>query len=173
MTKTVIGVFSSSKQAEDAIGALRQMGFDKEISMIAKDTESKRNASEQPNNEEGNQGFSMANDNADVADGITTGGIVGGLAGLAMGAGALLVPGFGPILAAGPIAGLISGTATGGIAGGLIDWGIPEQESKKYENDVRQGKILVSVHASSPKVDQAEDVLNRYGASNVRVHEKK
>ncbi|MGI6649855.1 MAG: hypothetical protein ACOX5W_12625 [Bacillota bacterium] len=171
MIKTVVGVFSSSKQAEEAISNLRNMGFDKEISMVAKDANKQQSSAGEQQN--GNEGFSMVNNNnTNITNGITTGGIVGGLAGLAMGAGALLVPGFGPLIAAGPIAGLISGAATGGIAGGLIDWGIPEQASREYENEVRQGKILVSVQASSPKADQAADVLKSYNADNVRIHDK-
>ena len=77
------------------------------------------------------------------------------MAGLAVGAGALFIPGIGPLIAAGPIAGMLSGAAAGGIAGGLIDWGIPAEESHHYEEDVKQGKTLVAVHSSGPKLDDA------------------
>ena len=45
-----------------------------------------------------------------------------------------------PIVAAGPISGILAGAASGGIAGGLLDWGIPEEESRQIESEVKQGK---------------------------------
>jgi uncharacterized membrane protein len=110
----------------------------------------------------------MGTDN--VADGTATGGVIGGLAGLAVGAGALAIPGIGPLIAAGPIAGLLSGAATGGIAGGLIDWGIPQERGKFYEEKVKQGNILVSVRTSANRINDAADTLRRNGARDVEVH---
>ncbi len=103
-------------------------------------------------------------------DGVTTGGALGGIAGLAAGAGALFIPGIGPLLAAGPIAGLLSGAVTGGVAGGLIDWGIPAEESRHYEEDVKQGRTLVAAHASGPKLDDAANLLRRHGAHDVKTY---
>jgi uncharacterized membrane protein len=84
-------------------------------------------------------------------------------------AGALVIPGIGPLIAMGPIAGLLSGAATGGIAGGLIDWGIPEAEGQHYEEDVRQGKTLVSVQGSEDRLNEAADILRRHGAHDVKI----
>lgn len=156
MLKTVIGTFDSREQAEQAVSALRNNGFYEELSVIAAD-KSKASA------DRGAAGGS-------VASGVSTGGVLGGLAGLAMGAGALAIPGIGPILAAGPIAGLLSGAATGGIAGGLIDWGIPAERSRFYEGKVKEGKILASVRSDEAKVDKAADILRNNGAKDVEVH---
>ena len=57
-----------------------------------------------------------------LAEGTYTGGALGGIAGLLAGVGALLIPGIGPIVAAGPIAATLTGVVGGGLAGGLIDW---------------------------------------------------
>lgn len=146
-TRTVIGVFASQRVAEEAVNDLRRAGFDKEISILAKDA---GRGGERIGEEGG--AFMAAGDTGDLTTGVTTGGVLGGLAGLAMGAGALVIPGLGPLVAAGPIAGLLSGAATGGIAGGLVDWGIPEAEGRRYEEEVKQGKILVSVRADEKKV---------------------
>ncbi len=109
--------------------------------------------------------------NADtVTDGALSGATWGGLAGLALGAGALAVPGVGPLLAAGPIAAALTGAATGGIAGGLIDWGIPEERGRHYENKVREGNILAIVHVSGNKADEAAKVLREHGAKDVETH---
>ncbi len=49
-------------------------------------------------------------------EGTVTGGVLGGIAGLLAGAGALLIPGIGPIVAAGPFA-TTAGLVGGGLAG--------------------------------------------------------
>jgi uncharacterized membrane protein len=73
-------------------------------------------------------------------------------------------------MAAGPIAGMLSGAATGGIAGGLIDWGIPEERGRHYEERVRQGKILAAVRTDDRKVQEAAEILRRNGARDVETH---
>jgi len=123
MAKTVVGVFKNEQVAREVVEDLRKAGFDKEISILAR-------------GREGQQGEAMTMEGGGgIADGIATGGVLGGLAGLAAGAGALFIPGLGPLVAAGPIAGLLSGAAARGIAGGLIDWGIPEEEGRQYEEE--------------------------------------
>ncbi|GFN24117.1 hypothetical protein [Thermanaeromonas sp. C210] len=164
MVKTVIGVFSNERVAKEAVDDLRWAGFEKEISILARDKGRQEGGAA-----EGGLTMGMGGE-GDIGDGVTTGSVLGGLAGLAAGAGALVIPGIGPLVAAGPIAGLLSGAATGGVAGGLLDWGIPEAEGRRYEEDVRQGKILVSVRCSGDRADQAATILRNHGAENVRTH---
>lgn len=160
MSKTVIGVFSSRDQAEKAVNSLREKGFDKEISIMAKDDQGTKNVDR---NSEMFGGDS-------IADGATTGGVIGGIAGIAAGLGALAIPGIGPIVAAGPIAGLLSGAATGGIAGGLADWGIPEERGKYYESKVKEGNIVAVVQTSDERINEAADMLRSNGANDVETH---
>lgn len=160
MSKTVIGVFTSHDQAEKAVAELRNKGFEKEISILAKDDQSYK----------GTDHNSVMFGGDAVSDGATTGGVIGGIAGLAIGAGALAIPGLGPIIAAGPIAGLLSGAATGGVAGGLVDWGIPEDRSRYYEGKVREGSIVATLKADDDKIDSAADILRRNGAQDVETH---
>jgi len=165
MVKTVIGVFDSYDQAEKAVAELRQSGFDtNEISIVAKQQQGQGQDAQGDNT----MGMNMGT----VADGATTGGAIGGLAGLAMGAGALAIPGLGPLIAAGPIAGLLSGAATGGVAGGLIDWGIPEEQGRKYEEEVKNGKILAAVRTHETKVDSAAEIFRQNGARDVNTQQK-
>lgn len=102
--------------------------------------------------------------NDNISDGVVSGSVLGGIAGLVIGAGSLIVPGLGIIAAAGPIAGLLSGVVTGGIVGGLVDLGIPEKESKQYESDIKQGKILFSMRTDEDKVDRIVSILKNSGA---------
>lgn len=165
MLKTVIGLFDTRSQAEKAVSDLRGRGFHEEISILAAD-KSKANSDA----ERYNQLSRPATGGGSISSGLTTGGMLGGLAGLAMGAGALAIPGIGPIVAAGPIAGLLSGAATGGIAGGLIDWGIPAERGRFYEGKVREGKILASVRTDEKKVLDAAQILRQNGAQDVETH---
>ena len=110
----------------------------------------------------------MTNDN--ISNGAVTGGIIGGLAGLLIGAGMVAIPGLGIIAAAGPITGLIGGAATGGIIGGLIDLGIPEQESKRYETDIREGKVVFTMRTEEEKVEEIRNILQANGAERVNTH---
>ena len=82
----------------------------------------------------------------------------------------MIVPGLGIIAAAGPITGLLSGAVTGGIVGGLIDLGIPENESRRYESDIRHGKVLFSMKTDDDKADRVAEILRNSGASNVQVY---
>ncbi|MDD4169203.1 MAG: hypothetical protein PHD36_02890 [Desulfotomaculaceae bacterium] len=162
MLKTVVGLFNSREQAEKAVSALRERGFHEEISVVAADHE-KTGGNFQQRAGQIDQGNN-------ISSGVTTGGLLGGLAGLAMGAGALVIPGIGPILAAGPIAGVLSGAATGGLAGGLIDWGIPAERGQFFEEQVKEGKILASVRTEDTKINDAASVMRDNGAQNVETH---
>jgi len=155
--KTVIGVFNSRSAAEKAVNELRQRGFTaEEISIVSKDQ--RQNSSE------------LYDD--DITDGALTGGTIGGIGGLLLGAGALAIPGMGPIVAAGPIAAALSGAVAGGIAGGLIDWGIPAEASRRYEQSVARGGILAAIQTTQDKVNLAAQILRQYGATDVETHNK-
>lgn len=159
---TVIGSFSSADDAEQAIGALKDDGFDEqEISLVALDSESGFGQ------DDGRGVLSMGQD---LASGTTTGGALGGIAGLLAGVGALAIPGIGPIIAAGPIAAGLSGAVVGGIAGGLLDLGVPEDRGQYYEDRVREGDVLVALNADDQEVDRAAQIMRDYGADDVETH---
>jgi hypothetical protein len=89
-----------------------------------------------------------------------------------VGIGALAIPGVGPFVAAGPLLAALSGLgvggALGGLTGALVGMGIPEYEAKRYEGRLRDGGILLSVHADSADwVRRAKQVLVDSGAHDV------
>ncbi|NMB36148.1 MAG: hypothetical protein GX989_07690 [Firmicutes bacterium] len=165
MAKAVVGIFRTQERAKEAIEELKSQGFDeKEISLVAREKQEEDFAEE----EQGPGGLTMGQQ--DLSEGIFAGGAVGGLTGLLAGAGALLVPGVGPIIAAGPLATFLTGIVGGGLVGGLIDFGIPEERGRHFEERVKRGDILVSVKAEDDEVEQVTSTLERYGAEDVEAH---
>ena len=162
MKKSVFGILRSREGAETVVDRLKAAGFTREdISVLFPDTS-------------GTHDF--AHEHATKApEGATTGGttgfVLGGVLGWLAGIGSLAIPGLGPFIAAGPIMAALSGaavgTAIGGIAGALIGMGIPEYEAKRYESKIREGNILVSVHAEDNAVDRAKQILKDCNAEDV------
>ncbi len=109
-----------------------------------------------------------------AATGAGTGAVVGGALGWLVGIGSLAIPGLGPFIAAGPImaalAGAGAGGLVGGIAGALIGMGIPEYEANRYEGRIKEGGILLSVHADDRDwKNKGKDILERTGAEDIGV----
>jgi hypothetical protein len=159
--KTVVGFFSSPRQAEQAITNLLLAGFPREqISMLASDARNKETPAVGPIHEVGED--SEAGRDA----------VIGGIAGLVAGVVASAIPGIGPILAIGPLAAAIGGLGIGAAAGGLIgvlkDHGISEQEAEFYAEGVRRGGALVSIHTIEDDVSRAEKVLKESGAEDIQ-----
>lgn len=83
------------------------------------------------------------------AIGTTAGAILGALAAIGT---SVLVPGLGLVIAgplAGALAGAGAGAATGGLIGALIGSGIPEDRAKEYEDDIKNGRIVMGVNPRS------------------------
>jgi hypothetical protein len=54
------------------------------------------------------------------------------------------------------------------MVGALIGMGIPEYEAKRYEGKIREGNILISVHAeTSDEVSRAKDIFRNAGAEDI------
>ncbi|MCR4425282.1 MAG: hypothetical protein NUW23_03700 [Firmicutes bacterium] len=153
----VIGTFASRDTAERCIHQLRDSGFDhNRISIVARGEGGERGGATM----QGGTGF----------QGTATGGVLGGVAGLLAGIGALTIPGIGPIVAAGPLAATLTGAVGGGLVGGLVDMGVPRERSEFYEGKVREGKILAVVDTDQAKVHSAARIMRNSGASDVETH---
>lgn len=163
----IVGVFSDRKNAEKAVKALRDQGFEKEISIAAKDERREGQGQGTEMEAAEDQGMGMG----EASDGAAWGGTLGGVTGLLAGVGALAIPGVGPLVAAGPLAAALTGAVAGGVAGGLLDMGIPEEEGKAYEEDVKQGKVLAVVDADGTRAETAEDILREFGADQVKIYQ--
>lgn len=154
MDKEVIGVYDNGQEAVRAVERLKAQGYSRDdISVVAKDKETKDQITDETKVDDG------------LAAGAATGGVLGGVTGLLAGVGALAIPGIGPIVAAGPLAatlgGIAAGAGVGGLTGALVGLGIPEEEAKRYEGDVNEGKILVLVDPESRKKYTERDLYQK------------
>ena len=85
-----------------------------------------------------------------AAGGATAGGIIGALMGAMSTATAMAIPGLNIVVAGALVSGLAglgAGALAGGIVGALVGAGIPEHEAKIYENELKNGSILLAVEA--------------------------
>jgi uncharacterized membrane protein len=162
MDKKVIGYFKDNGKAQEALRELKEKGFN-EISILGNEKGDKSD------DKSGNKGRNDATFGT-LTSGTVTGGAVGGLAGLAMGAGLLFIPGIGPILALGPLAAALGGAVTGGIGGALIDYGIPADQSNFYETKIKEGNTVMVLKADEHKIDEVAKILRNHGAQDVKVH---
>lgn len=160
---SVYGLFDSRYDLEKAVDSLRATGFRAaDISVLLADFESTKQFA----HEKGTKAPEGA------SAGAGTGAAIGGTLGWLAGIGAIVVPGLGPFIAAGPVMGLLAGIgaggAVGGLAGALVGAGIPEYEAKRYEGRVTEGGILMSVHCDSDAwQDKAHAILRRSGARDI------
>ena len=85
---------------------------------------------------------------------------------------AVAIPGIGPLIAAGPLAGALGGLAVGAAAGGLIgllrDHGISKEEAEFYAEGVKRGGSLVLVHGvPDDRASRAREILDDQRAIEV------
>lgn len=165
---TVVGVFHNPSDAERALNGLRDADFTPDqVSVVAKDTGATRDLVE-------NSGMEGA-ETTGAGAGAFLGGITGGILGWLVGIGALAIPGIGPVVAAGVLATTLGGAAVGAVAGGLIGAlvgaGVPEEDARSYETSVREGRILLTVHASdNAQADRARQIFDRHNGADVRAY---
>jgi hypothetical protein len=163
MKASVYCIARTVEQAEAIVLDLKQQGFPADaISALLPD-------------KRGTKDFAHEH-STKAPEGATTGGVaglgVGAAVGWLAGIGALAIPGVGPFIAAGPImaalGGAAVGTAAGGVIGALVGMGIPEIEAKRYDDKIRGGNILLSVHTEDGKQkDIAKDVFKRHHADDI------
>jgi hypothetical protein len=163
MNASVYCTTKTVEQAENIVLELKQAGFTSDdISALLPD-------------KRGTKDFAHEH-STKAPEGATTGGVaglgVGAALGWLTGIGALAIPGVGPFIAAGPImaalGGAAVGTAAGGIIGALVGLGIPEFEAKRYDDKIRAGNILISVHTADGKQkDVAKDIFKRNRADDI------
>ncbi len=170
-----VGLFYSRDEAEKALRALKDDGFDmNRVNVIAK------NADEVTQSAGVDTAYDEGNNAAEGAGaGATSGAVLGGIGGLLLGLGTLAIPGVGPIIVAGEAASTIAstlagagiGAAAGGIIGGLVGLGIPEDKAKIYSDRVSSGSYLIMVNGTDDDISRAERILQDNGIEEYGVYD--
>ncbi|WP_156367110.1 hypothetical protein [Bosea thiooxidans] len=90
-------------------------------------------------------------DNTAAAAGV--GGAAGAATGLALGLGALTIPGVGPIIATGWfLSGAVTSALAGGVLGALVDAGVPANDAERHASEHASGRSVVSVRVEESDV---------------------
>lgn len=161
--KVVYGLFETRAALETAVGRLKAEGFQSsDISALLPTAEGSKEFAHQKDTKAPEAA------SAGAAGGAVLGGALGWLAGI----GTLAIPGLGPFVAAGPILATLGGAGIGGtlggIAGALVGMGIPEYEAKRFESSVKDGGMLLSVHAGQGEwIEKAKMIFKECGAHDI------
>ncbi len=149
----VTGLFPNRESAEAAFGVASNRGYSKDdVNVVMSDETRKRHFSGTTAGKETELGTK-------AAEGAGIGGAIGGTLGAIAAAIAavgttIALPGLGLVIAgplAAAIAGAGAGAAGGGLVGALVGWSMPEERVKHYEEGLKQGGILMGVHAKNPE----------------------
>jgi len=159
MAKAIAGFFRTKVEGERAKAALEQAGYaQNEVSYLVGNLRANEVPKIGPPVEESGSESEAASD-----------AFMGGVVGLAAGAILMVLPGIGPLLAAGPIAGAIGGLTAGVAVGGLVglikDHGVSEEEAQFYAEGVRRGGALLIIHGVDEDREKAgRKILDDAGA---------
>ncbi|GEN36686.1 DUF1269 domain-containing protein [Aneurinibacillus danicus] len=157
MNPHIVAVFTLPEEAERACNALQSYVKKDEISFLRK--------TEQPDTFTGDASADP------VVDGVTIGSVIGGAAGLAFSMGTLLIPGIGPVIAAGPLLSVLAGAMSGGVIGGLTDLGINRYTSEHISRHLEQGQVVLVIQVSKPELrGTITHLLEQHGA--VEIHDE-
>lgn len=102
----------------------------------------------------------------------------GGFWGLLFGSAFFLIPGIGPVLAAGPVvawivAGLESAVevgALGALGAGLYSIGIPKNSIVKYETALKTDQFVLIAHGTAAEVAKAKDIIETTHPAELNMH---
>jgi hypothetical protein len=95
---------------------------------------------------------------------------LGELSGQVLAAIALVMPGIGPIVAAGPLSaglGEAAGHLAGGLASVLSHAGIPDDRAEALQKAVHDGAVLLGIHVLDGDVGAIREALTGSGATTV------
>lgn len=97
---------------------------------------------------------------------------LGELSGHVLAAIALVLPGIGPIVAAGPLAaglGEAAGHVAGGLASALRGAGVADDRAAALQHAVERGAVLLGAHAQPADVPRIREALQASGATQVEI----
>lgn len=165
---SVVAIFNQNSTAENAIKELKDDGFNiKKLAIVGRDYQTESEV----------VGFYNTGDRMKYWG--KWGAFWGGLWGLLFGAAFLIIPGIGPVVAAGSVvswivAALEGAIVVGGLSAlgaGLYSLGIPKNSIVKYETAIKAGKFVLVAHGTAEDVAKARHLLNGSRAEQIDTYE--
>jgi hypothetical protein len=145
---------------EAMVNQLQLAGFDpKKISVVLSDTRTTKQFAHQHHTKVADEAAKVAG-----AGGFVLGAVIGAAFGWLASLGTINLPGGGFLVSAGPILGTLFGAAAGSVLGGILGAiagrEFSASEVKRYEKQLHQGQILISVSANEiHEAKRARDVF--------------
>jgi hypothetical protein len=162
-----VAVYPDHAEAETAVKALQHGGIDMhKLSIIGSDYHSEEDVVGYYNN--GDRMLAWGRNGA----------FWGGIWGLFFGAAFFVIPGIGPLVAAGPlvlaiVSALEGAVLVGGISAigaGLIGLGVPRNSVLQYDTALKAGKFIVIAHGSREDAERAKAILTQAGLEAPQMH---
>ena len=166
-SNSVVAIYETHSQAEEAVKELQRAGFDmKKMSIVGKDYHTDEHV----------VGYYNTGDRMKYWGKM--GAFWGGIWGMLFGAAFFVIPGLGPILVAGPLVAWIIGALEGAVVvgglsalgAGLYSIGIPKNSVVKYESALKSDKFLLLAHGTASEVAKARDIIQTTRPVEVNVH---
>jgi uncharacterized membrane protein len=164
---SVVAIYDTHEQAEQAVKSLQEAGVDmKSLSIAGRDQHTDEHV----------VGYYNTGDRMKYWGKV--GAFWGGFWGLLFGSALFAIPGIGPVLVAGPlvawiVAGLEGAVVIGGagaIGGALASIGIPKDSIVEYELALKTDKFVLIVHGSADAVAKAQKIIEGTEHSAYKVH---
>lgn len=151
-----VAVYDTHPEADAAVNKLKQAGFDlKHLSIIGQDYQTQENI----------VGYYNIGDRMKKWGGM--GAFWGGLWGMLVGSAFFMIPGFGPLLIAGPFAAALVGALEGAVTVGgisavgaaLASVGVAKDSLLAYETELKAGRYVLIAHGNADEVSRAQHAL--------------
>jgi hypothetical protein len=164
---SVVAVYRTHTEADEAVKELQSGGVDmRELSIVGKGYHTEEQA----------VGYYTTGDRMKYWGKI--GAFWGGFWGLLFGSAFFLIPGIGPILAAGPVVawivaaleGAVEVGALGALGAGLYSIGIPKDSIVKYEAALKTDQFLLIVNGTAAEVVKAKDIIESTHPAQFSLH---
>ena len=164
---SVVAVYPTHSEADQAVKELQRGGVDMhKLSIVGKGYHTDEHA----------VGYYNTGDRMKYWGKV--GAFWGGFWGLLFGSAFFIIPGLGPILAAGPVVawivagleGAVEVGALGALGAGLYSIGIPKDSIVKYEAALKTDQFLLIAHGTAAEVAKAKDIIETTRPAQFSVH---
>jgi uncharacterized membrane protein len=167
---SVVAIYSTHTEADQAVKELQRGGVDMhKLSIVGKGYHTDEQA----------VGYYNTGDRMKYWGKV--GAFWGGFWGLLFGSAFFMIPGLGPILAAGPVVawivagleGAVEVGALGALGAGLYSIGIPKDSIVKYEAALKTDQFLLIAHGTAAEVAKAKDIIEATHPAQCSLHSGK